>query len=472
MGKPTGFLEVPRDENPFRDPRDRLSDFMDLHAPLSPELRHCQASRCMDCGVPFCQSGYGCPLHNLIPEWNDLLYRGHEKEALERLLITAPFPEFTGRVCPALCEKACNLADDGVTNRDNELYLIETGFANGWIQPRIPVLRTGCRIAVVGSGPSGLACADRLNQSGHTVTVIERADLPGGLLMYGIPNMKLPKSVVRRRIELMEAEGISFMTGTEADSRALDDFDAIVLCGGARRPRPLPSVPPEARGVHFAVSYLTSSTLSVLSGIAPSISARGKHVVVVGGGDTGNDCVGTALRQGCASVLQLEMMPAAPSERLPGNPWPEWPRTLRTDYGQTEAISVQGTDPRLYETTVRGIEMNESREITSLTTVRLMRSPDGKMESVPGSDATLPCDLLLIAAGFIGCEERTLSEFSLEADFKGRLLPPDNTHHVSGKLFSAGDMRNGQSLVVRAIADGRAAAAEVDDWLRTFSLSS
>ena len=323
MGSATGFLDTVRIENPFRDEAARLGDFEDLHTCQSCEARRAQASRCMNCGVPFCQSDFGCPLHNLIPEWNDLLYRGQEREALMRLIRTAPFPEFTGHVCPALCEKACNLENDATTNRDNELYLIETGFEKGWIQPRIPAVRSGKRVAVIGSGPSGLAAADLLNQLGHSVTVIERADRPGGLLMYGIPNMKLPKSIVERRIRLMEAEGITFELNTEADPEKLQDYDAVLLCGGARKPRSLNVEHMDAEGVMFAVDYLTAATRAVLGGTVSEASAAGKHVIVVGGGDTGNDCVGTALRQGCVSVTQLEMMPAPPEDRTPGNPWPE-----------------------------------------------------------------------------------------------------------------------------------------------------
>ena len=412
MGKATGFMEYARTENPYRDVQARMKDFSDLHTAQPEDIRRCQASRCMNCGVPFCQSDFGCPLHNLIPEWNDLLFKGQERAALERLLQTAPFPEFTGRVCPALCEKACNLADDGVTNRDNELYLIETGFEKGWIQPRIPGCRTGKHVAVVGSGPSGLAAADLLNQMGHDVTVIEKADRPGGLLMYGIPNMKLPKEIVARRIRLMEAEGVSFLLGTEAGPDALNAYDAVILCGGARKPRSLSVEHMDAKGVHFAVDYLTQATKAVLSGTASSLSAEGKHVIVVGGGDTGNDCVGTALRQGCLSVTQLEMMPAAPESRAPGNPWPEWPRTLRTDYGQLEAQAKQGVDPRIYETTVQAIQVNEKNQIISLTAVRLAKTPEGRLMPVPGTEKALPCDLLLVAAGFVGCEEATLSRFS------------------------------------------------------------
>ena len=465
MGTATGFLEYSRKENPFRDARKRLADYEDLHVPQLTDERICQASRCMNCGVPFCQSDYGCPLHNLIPEWNDLLCRGQEQEALDRLLQTAPFPEFTGRVCPALCEKACNLESDGVTNRDNELFLIEKGFSEGWIRPRVPAFRTGKTAAVVGSGPSGLAAADLLNRLGHSVTVVEKADRPGGLLMYGIPNMKLPKQIVERRVRLMEAEGVTFRLGTEAEPDLPERYDAVLLCGGARKPRSLNVEHADAEGVVFAVDYLSAATRAVLSGNVSTLSASGKHVIVVGGGDTGNDCVGTALRQGCASVMQLEMMPAAPETRSPGNPWPEWPRTLRTDYGQLEAIAVQGRDPRIYQTTVKQIRTDGAGRITELDTVRLQRSPEGKMEPVSGTEETLRCDLLLIAAGFVGCEPETLSRFSLSPDQRGRLLPEDGSHCLGGNLFSAGDMRTGQSLVVRALADGRAAAREVDFFL-------
>ena len=466
MGSATGFLDTARTENPFRDEAERLGDFGDLHIPQGCEARRAQASRCMNCGVPFCQSDFGCPLHNLIPEWNDLLYRGQEREALKRLLQTAPFPEFTGHVCPALCEKACNLADDGVTNLDNELYLIETGFARGWIRPRIPAVRTGKRTAVVGSGPSGLAAADLLNRLGHEVTVIEKADRPGGLLMYGIPNMKLPKETVGRRIRLMEAEGVRFTLNTEANPEELRGYDAVLLCGGARKPRSLNVEHSDAAGVMFAVDYLTAATRAVLDKTVSEASAQDLDVVVVGGGDTGNDCVGTALRQGCRSVTQLEMMPAPPENRTPGNPWPEWPRILRTDYGQTEAIRRQGSDPRIYETTVKQILTDGKGHISGLETVRLQRTPEGRFEQVAGSERTLNCGLLLIAAGFVGCEETTLERFALTADARGRLLPGDGSHRLCGNLFSAGDMRNGQSLVVRALADGRNAAREIDAWLK------
>ena len=465
MGSATGFLDTVRMENPFRNETERLGDFEDLHIGQPEAARRAQASRCMNCGVPFCQSDFGCPLHNLIPEWNDLLYRGLEREALERLLQTAPFPEFTGRVCPALCEKACNLENDCVTNRDNELYLIEKGFAEKWVKPRIPAARTGKSIAVIGSGPSGLAAADLLNRLGHSVTVIEKANRAGGLLMYGIPNMKLPKTVVERRIRLMEEEGVRFELNREAIPEELQEFDAVLLCGGARKARSLNVEHMDARGVMFAVDYLTAATKAVLSGADSEASAKGKHVVVVGGGDTGNDCVGTALRQGCASVTQLEMMPEPPAERTGGNPWPEWPRILRTDYGQMEAICRQGSDPRVYETTVKQILTDENGWINGLETVQLRRTPEGRFEQVAGTEKELPCGMLLIAAGFVGCETRTLERFALQADGRGRLMPEDGSHHLSGRLFSAGDMRNGQSLVVRALADGKAAAQEINSFL-------
>ena len=460
MGKATGFMEIARVENPYRDAEARLRDFEDLHTAQPADARRAQASRCMNCGVPFCQSDFGCPLHNLIPEWNDLLYRGREREALERLLQTAPFPEFTGRVCPALCEKACNLENDATTNRDNELYLIETGFEKGWIRPRRPEKRTGKRVAVVGSGPSGLAAADLLNRLGHEATVVDRADRAGGLLMYGIPNMKLPKSAVARRVGLMAEEGVRFLLNTEADPAALSDFDAVLLCGGAKKPRALNVDNARAAGVCFAVDYLTAATKAVLSGGEPDPIAKRKHVVVVGGGDTGNDCVGTALRQGCASVIQLEMMPAPPADRAANNPWPEWPRTLRTDYGQLEAIRLQGDDPRVYQTTVKRIIAGNGR-IAAIETVRLKG-----FDPIPGTEKTLPCELMLIAAGFVGCEEATAGAFGVERNGRGNLMPADGSHHMKGNLFSAGDMRNGQSLVVRALADGRAAAREINEFLK------
>lgn len=465
MGKATGFLEYSRVEEPFRPEAERLKDFAYLHAALPAQARREQAARCMNCGVPFCQSNYGCPLHNRVPEWNDLLYQGRTREALQRLLVTAPFPEFTGRVCPQLCEKACMLGDDATTNRDNELYLIEEGFRNGWIAPRVPARRTDRRVAVVGSGPAGLAAADLLNRLGHRVTVVERADRPGGLLMYGIPNMKLPKEVVARRVGLMKAEGVEFRLNTEADASLRADFDAVLLCGGARRARRLSVPGEEAKGVTLAVDYLSEATRALLEGRASALDARGKDVLVVGGGDTGNDCVGTCLRQGCKSVAQLEMLPAPPAQRTKNNPWPEWPRILRTDYGQREAIAAQGRDPRLFETTVERVLAGENGHVCAVETVRVSRGADGRLHPIEGTRRTLPCQLLLIAAGFVGCEAEMAGRFHFSLNARNLPDIPAAAHALAPGLFAAGDMRTGQSLVVRALADGRAAAREVHRWL-------
>ncbi len=465
MGKATGFLEYSRVEEPFRPEAERLKDFAYLHAALPAQARREQAARCMNCGVPFCQSNYGCPLHNRVPEWNDLLYQGRTREALQRLLVTAPFPEFTGRVCPQLCEKACMLGDDATTNRDNELYLIEEGFRNGWIAPRVPARRTDRRVAVVGSGPAGLAAADLLNRLGHRVTVVERADRPGGLLMYGIPNMKLPKEVVARRVGLMKAEGVEFRLNTEADASLRADFDAVLLCGGARRARRLSVPGEEAKGVTLAVDYLSEATRALLEGRASALDARGKDVLVVGGGDTGNDCVGTCLRQGCKSVTQLEMLPAPPAQRTKNNPWPEWPRILRTDYGQREAIAAQGRDPRLFETTVERVFAGENSHVCAVETVRVSRGADGRLHPIEGTRRTLPCQLLLIAAGFVGCEAEMAERFHFSLNARNLPDIPAAAHALAPGLFAAGDMRTGQSLVVRALADGRAAAREVHRWL-------
>lgn len=462
MGKPTGFLETARRENPFRPEAERVLDAGELHSGLSAAARREQASRCMNCGVPYCQSHYGCPLGNLIPEWNDLLYLGREREAWERLAKTAPFPELTGRVCPALCEKACMLAEYGsVTNRDNELFLAERAFEMGWLTPRPPARRTGRRVAVIGSGPAGLAAADFLNRLGHSVTVLERADRAGGLLIYGIPNMKLPKSAVERRVRLMEAEGVRFCLNTEA--RGTADFDATLLCAGARQPRTLRVSGEESAGVLFAVDYLSEATRALLAGESPRVSARGLPVVVVGGGDTGNDCVATALRQGCQSAIQLELLPAPPQERAPGNPWPEWPRTLRTDYGQREAIALMGGDPRRFETTVRRVLARDGR-VEAVEISRVCRAPDGRFVPVEGTQERLPCGLMLIAAGFTGCERSVADAFGLRLTPRG--TPDTEGHCVSPGLFVAGDLRTGPSLVVRAMADGLAAAREADAFLR------
>ncbi len=498
MGKATGFLEYERENNTDIPVDERIKNFSEFHLPLSDEKRREQGARCMDCGVPFCQSAMklkgmvtGCPLHNLIPEWNDALYHGHTEHALSRLVKTSNFPEFTGRVCPALCEKACINGEYGepVTVHDNELYIIESAFANGYIKPVIPKIRSGKRIAVIGSGPAGLAAADELNHRGHTVTVYEREDRIGGLLMYGIPNMKLDKSVIIRRQRLMEEEGVLFRTGIDVGkdiqaSELLKDYDAIVLACGAKQARALPGADPEKiKGIYYAVDFLKSTTRSLLdrNGAADRlsteefmkgrdfISARDKHVVVVGGGDTGNDCIGTVIRHGCRSVTALEMMPMPPKDRTDTNPWPEWPKVLKTDYGHEEAIKLFGHDPRLYETTVKEY-ITDKKGCLRKIIISGVRFNGHKMELVEGSEKELPCDMLLIAAGFTGCERYAADTFGVALTERSTVSTGADSYHTSAdRIFTAGDMHRGQSLVVWAIAEGRACAAEADRYLMGYT---
>ena len=504
MGKATGFLEYSRQENWEVPPETRIHTFEEFHKPLDGERRREQAARCMNCGVPFCQSAMtlagmvtGCPLHNLIPEWNHEIYEGHEEHALSRLCKTASFPEFTGRVCPALCEKACMCGqyDTPVSIRDNELYLIETAFENGTMRPRIPKVRSGKKVAVVGSGPSGLATADLLNRRGHQVTVYEREDRIGGLLMYGIPNMKLDKDVILRRQRLMEAEGVVFVTGYDVDSpekaqQLKKEYDAVVLCCGAKQPRALSGRvttlqgeecnlrPDQVKGVVFAVDFLKSTTKALLDGEGRTaqdlrsrhkfLNAAGKHVVVVGGGDTGNDCIGTVLRHGCKSVTALEMLSAPPLQRAQTNPWPQWPKVLKTDYGHEEAAYLYGKDPRVFETTVKEFITGKRGELRKIRTVKV--AFEGRtMHEIEGSEQVLPCDLLLIAAGFTGCQPYTPDAFGLERSVRGT-VSTDGYRTAAPGIFAAGDMRRGQSLVVWAIAEGRACAAEVDAYLMGYSM--
>ena len=483
MGKPTGFMEYQRRGNPAQAPQERVQHFDEFHPRLSREERRRQGARCMECGVPFCQSGSvlngmvsGCPLHNLIPEWNDLIYTGNFGHAVQRLLKTNNFPEFTGRVCPALCEAACTcgLNGEAVTIKENELGAIEDAWETGLIRPHPPKVRTGKQVAVVGSGPSGLAAADQLNKRGHTVTVFERADRIGGLLMYGIPNMKLEKQIVQRRVDLMAAEGVNFVTGVDVGKdkpakELLRDFDAVVLCCGAGNPRDL-SVPGRSgNDVYFAVDFLKSTTKSLLDSQLKDkqyLSAKGKRVVIVGGGDTGNDCVGTCIRHGCKSVVQLEMMPKAPDRRTEHNPWPEWPRVCKTDYGQEEAIAVFGRDPRVYQTTVTECVRDDKGRLTALQTVKL--TPD--LKPVEGSESTIPCDLLLIAAGFLGCENYVPEAFGAALTPRAAVQTEAGRYASSvPRVFTAGDMHRGQSLVVWAIQEGRAAAREVDESLMGYT---
>ncbi len=490
MGKPTGFLEYNRAETAARTPLDRIKDFNEFHTEISAEHRCEQAARCMDCGVPFCQNGKliggmisGCPLNNLIPEWNELLYRGKKEQALMRLLETNNFPEFTSRVCPALCEKACicGIHDDPVTVRENEKAIIENGFSTGLIKPRIPLNRSGKKIAVIGSGPSGLAAADSLNRRGHNVTVFERSDRAGGLLMYGIPNMKLEKDIVTRRTALMELEGVEIRTGCDVGidisaDEILADYDAVILACGSSQPRDITAAGRDANGIHFAVDFLKATTKSLLdSGLKDGsyISAKDKDVVVIGGGDTGNDCVGTAVRHGCKSVTQLEMMPKLPDTRAANNPFPEYPRVCKTDYGQEEAIAVFGSDPRIYETTVKEFIKNDNGELEAIKTVKVrFENKDGRrvLAEVEGSEQVIPCQLCLIAAGFTGCQSYIADAFGVELNVRTNVSTAEGSFASSAeKVFTAGDMHIGQSLVVRAIREGRDCAAEVDRFLMGYT---
>ncbi len=491
MGKPTGFLEYARCEDTTIPAEERILNFNEFHKCLDPEKRRQQGARCMNCGVPMCQSAIklkgmvtGCPLHNLIPEWNDEIYHDHIPHALSRLLKTSNFPEFTGRVCPALCEKACicGMNSDPVTIHNNELYLIEKAYEQGLMKPRIPKIRSGKKVAVIGSGPSGLAVADQLNHRGHSVTVFEREDRIGGLLMYGIPNMKLQKEVIERRKKLMEDEGVVFKTGVNVGAAAsaggisakelLKNYDAVAFCCGAKKARPLGVKGfDKVKGVHYAVDFLKSTTKSLLdSGLKDGtfISARDKKVVIVGGGDTGNDCLATCIRHGCKSAIQIEMMPEPPKLRRADNPWPEWPKVLKTDYGQQEAIFKFGGDPRIYETTVKEL-ITKNDKLTGIKTVKV-KFKDGKLTEVPGSEEVVKCDLLLIAAGFVGCEEYSVKELGIKLTERGVVETQTSDYKTNvEKVFTAGDMHRGQSLVVWAIAEGRECAREIDEYLMGYS---
>lgn len=492
MGKATGFLEYERSESSASEPLERIRNFNEFHTPLSEDKRRQQAARCMDCGVPFCQNGKmlcgmmsGCPLNNLIPEWNDLLYRGHKEQALSRLLMTNNFPEFTSRVCPALCEKACTcgLNGDPVTVKENENAIIEYGFSQGLIKPNIPQVRSGKKIAVIGSGPSGLSVADTLNHRGHSVTVFERSDRIGGLLMYGIPNMKLEKQVIERRTELMRAEGVTFVTNADVGNNVsadeiLSGFDAVVLCCGSSNPRDIKAEGRDANGIYFAVDFLRSTTKSLLdSNLSDGkyISAKDKNVVIIGGGDTGNDCVGTSVRHGCKSVVQIEMMPKLPDERAENNPWPEWPRVCKTDYGQEEAAAVFGSDPRIYETTVKEFIKDENGSLCAVKTVKLKFETDPESgrrvpREIEGSEQVIPCELCLIAAGFLGCQSYVAEAFGVELNQRTNIKTENGKFSTNvEKVFTAGDMHIGQSLVVRAIREGRDAARAVDEYLMGYT---
>lgn len=484
MGKIKGFMEFQRTLPADREPLERIKDWKEFHKKMDDAALQEQGARCMDCGTPFCHSGIllsgmacGCPIHNFIPEWNDYVYNGFWLEAWERLAKTNNFPEFTGRVCPAPCEGSCVLGiiEPPVTIKNIEYSIIEHAFNEGWVTPKTILNRTGKRVAVVGSGPAGLACADQLNKAGHSVTLFERDNRFGGLLMYGIPNMKLDKQqVVERRINIMRQEGITFMESTDVGKdypadKLLEEFDAVVLCTGATRPRNLAIDGRELPGTHFAMEFLRSSTMALLDGTAPALSAAGKHVVVIGGGDTGTDCVATSLRQGCKSVIQLEIMARPALERQADNPWPEWPKTFKVDYGQEEAATLQGEDPRHYSTTARKFHAGEDGTLASIdvSTVEWIKV-DGRMipQPVEGTLQTIPADLVLLAMGFMGPEENLLQQLQIIQDERSNIKADDKSYMTSrAGIFAAGDARRGQSLVVWAIHEGRAAARECDRFL-------
>ena len=488
MGKTTGFMEYQREKTTSRDPLDRVNDWEEFVIPLEDEKLQAQGARCMDCGIPFCHYGIpmggpaasGCPINNLIPEWNDLVYRNHWREALDQLHKTNNFPEFTGRVCPAPCEGSCVLGinDNPVTIKTIECTIVDRGFEEGWIVPEPPKIRTGKKIAVVGSGPAGLACATQLNRAGHLVTVFERADRLGGLLMYGIPNMKLDKkNVLQRRLDIMETEGVTFVTNTEIGKnmpaqQLLDEFDAVVLCIGATKPRDLPIEGRDLKGIYLAVDFLTANTKSLMDSRHTNghyISAMDKDVIVIGGGDTGTDCVGTSLRHGCRTLNQFEIMPRPPDERLPTNPWPEWPAVYKMDYGQEEAEARFGDDPRTYlisTTKFVGDDQGHVKELHT-TQVEWVKTDTGPpFRPVPGTEKVWPAHLVLLAMGFLGPEDTILEQLNIERDARSNAKAEHGAFTTSMEgVFAAGDARRGQSLVVWAINEGRGAARECDRYL-------
>jgi len=487
MGKPTGFMEFEREPAHDRPPEERLKDWSEFHIASPLKTLTEQGARCMDCGIPFCHSGKliggmasGCPINNLIPEWNDLIYRGLWKEASIRLHKTNNFPEFTGRVCPAPCEGSCTvgISSPPVTIKNIECSIVDRAFAEGWVDAETPVTRTGKKVAVVGSGPAGLACAAQLNKAGHNVTVFERADRVGGLLMYGIPNMKLDKAVVERRVRLMADAGIRFLTQVEVGKHIpskslLSDYDAAVLCGGSTKGRDLPVEGRNLQGIHLAMKFLTLNTKSLLDSKHADgnfISAKGKNVVVIGGGDTGTDCIGTSLRHGAKSVVQLEILARPPDQRAADNPWPQWPKVYKMDYGQEEAAALQGGDPRQYGVLTKKFVGDAQGNVREVHTVRVewTRGADGRFgpKEIPGTEKVFQADLVLLALGFVGPErEGLLTDLGVKVDERGNVWTDDEKMTSVAGVFAAGDMSRGQSLVVWAIQEGRRAARGADRYL-------
>lgn len=492
MGKSTGFMEYNRKTAKAEAPKARIKHFHEFHTHLPKNEQQLQGARCMECGVPFCQSGMmiggmasGCPLHNLVPEWNDLVYTGNWKQAYNRLKKTNNFPEFTSRVCPALCENACTcgLNGDPVATKENEYAIIENAYAEGYAAASPPKVRTGKKIAVIGSGPSGLATADQLNKRGHSVTVFERSDRVGGLLMYGIPNMKLEKHIVERKVKIMEEEGVVFVTNTNVGKdlkadKLLKEYDRVVLACGSSNPRDIKAPGRDAEGIYFAVDFLKANTKSLLdSDFADKkyIDTKGKDVVIIGGGDTGNDCVGTSVRHGCRSVTQIEMMPKAPDRRAENNPWPQWPKVCKTDYGQEEAIAVFGHDPRIYEATVKEFLKDKNGKLKGVKIVKLSWEKDEatgrmNMKEIPGSEQVLNAQIVLIAAGFLGSEKYVTDAFGVEVNERTNVKTAPGQYRTNVEnVFATGDMHRGQSLVVWAIREGRETARAVDESLMGYT---